>query len=115
MAKKAANTPVMEIIRQTNEVKVESKAVKTSKLAQHIYGLEGTLALKNFKRNKKRYRSIVLSLILSVVLFISTSSFVTYMKQASEKAVAFTTYDIGLAIQDMEDSKMLQLYDKLKK
>lgn len=114
-AKKAANTPVMEIIRQTNEVKVESKAVKTSKLAQHIYGLEGTLALKNFKRNKKRYRSIVLSLILSVVLFISTSSFVTYMKQASEKAAAFTTYDIGLAIQDMEDSKMLQLYDKLKK
>ncbi len=51
-ARKAANTPVMESIRQTNEVKTESKAVKTSKLAQRIYGLEGTLALKNFKRNK---------------------------------------------------------------
>ena len=113
-ARKAANTPVMESIRQTNEVKVESKAVKTSKLAQHIYGLEGTLALKNFKRNKKRYRSIVLSLILSVVLFISTSSFVTYMKQASEKVTVFTTYDIGLATPDMDDSKMLQLYYRLK-
>lgn len=114
-AKKAADTPVMESIRQTNEIKVELKAVKTSKLAQSIYGLEGTLALKNFKRNKKRYRSIVLSLILSVVLFISTSSFVTYMKQASDKATVFTTYDIGLSMQDMDDSKMLQLYDKLKK
>jgi len=113
-ARKAASTPVMESIRQTNEVKVEFKAVKTSKLAQHIYGLEGTLALKNFKRNKKRYRSIVLSLVLSVVLFISTSAFVTDLKQASERAVAFTTYDIGLATQDMDDSKMLQLYDKLK-
>ncbi|MCY6354495.1 ABC transporter permease [Clostridium sp. ZS2-4] len=113
-ARKAASTPVMESIRQTNEVKVESKAVKTSKLAQRIYGLEGTLALKNFKRNKKRYRSIVLSLVLSIVLFISTSAFVTDMKQASERAVAFTTYDIGLATQDMDDSKMLQLYDKLK-
>ncbi|MGL5514228.1 MAG: ABC transporter permease, partial [Sporomusa sp.] len=50
-ARKAANTPVMESIRQTNEVKIESKAVKTSKLAERIYGLEGTLALKNFKRN----------------------------------------------------------------
>ena len=48
-ARKAANTPIMENIRQTNEVKVESKAVKTSKQAQRIYGLEGTLALKNFK------------------------------------------------------------------
>ncbi|MBX4271933.1 ABC transporter permease [Clostridium estertheticum] len=113
-ARKAASTPVMESIRQTNDVKIESKAVKTSKLAQRIYGLEGTLALKNFKRNKKRYRSIVLSLILSVVLFISTSAFVTDMKQASERAVAFATYDIGLATQDMNDSEMLPLYDKLK-
>ncbi|KGO14317.1 ABC transporter permease [Clostridium botulinum] len=113
-ARKAASTPVMESIRQTNEVKVESKAMKTSKLAQRIYGLEGILALKNFKRNKKRYRSIVLSLVLSVVLFLSTSAFVTNLKQLSERAVVFTTYDIGLATQDMEDSKMLQLYDKLK-
>lgn len=113
-ARKAASTPVMESIRQTNEVKVESKAVKTSKLAQRIYGLEGTLALKNFKRNKKRYRSIVLSLVLSVVLFISTSAFVTDLKQASGRAVVFTTYDIGVATQDMADSEMLPLYDKLK-
>lgn len=104
----------MESIRQTNEVKVESKAVKTSKLAERIYGLEGTLALKNFKRNKKRYRSIVLSLVLSVVLFVSASSFVTNMKQVSERAVEFTTYDIGFAAQDMGDNEMLSLYDKLK-
>ncbi|MBU3178521.1 FtsX-like permease family protein [Clostridium estertheticum] len=113
-ARKAATTPVMESIRQTSEVKVESKAVKTSKLAQRIYGLEGTLALRNFKRNKKRYRSIVLSLVLSVVLFISTSAFVTYLKQTSERSVVFTTYDIGLVMQDIDDSKMLPLYDKLK-
>ncbi|WP_326974753.1 FtsX-like permease family protein [Caproicibacter sp. BJN0012] len=113
-ARKAANTPVMECIRQTNEVKVESKAVKTSKLAQRIYGLEGTLALKNFKRNKKRYRSIVLSLVLSIVLFVSTSAFVTDLKQASEQAKAVTTYDIGFGTQDMDDSEMLRLYDKLK-
>ena len=113
-ARKAASTPVMESIRQTNDVKVESKAVKTSKLAQRIYGLEGTLALKNFKRNKKRYRSIVLSLALSIVLFISTSAFVTYIKQVSEQTAEVTTFDIGLATQDMDDSEMLPLYDKLK-
>jgi putative ABC transport system permease protein len=113
-ARKAASTPVMECIRQTNEVKIESKAVKTSKLAERIYGLEGTLALKNFKRNKKRYRSIVLSLVLSVVLFISTSAFVTDLKQASEQAKEVTDYDIGFGTKDMDDSEMLQLYDKLK-
>ncbi|MBE6828675.1 MAG: FtsX-like permease family protein [Ruminococcaceae bacterium] len=113
-AKKAANTPVMECIRQTNEVKVEAGAVETSKLVQRICGLEGTLALKNFKRNKKRYRSIVLSLVLSVVLFISTSAFVTDLKQTMAQALSFTTYDIGFGTTDMDDGEMLRLYDRLK-
>lgn len=113
-ARKSANTPVMECIRQTNEVKVGYKVVRTSKLTQSIYGLEGMLALKNFKRNKKRYRSIVLSLVLSVVLFVSTSAFVIDLKQASEQAKVVTDYDIGFGTQDMSDSEMLQLYDKLK-
>ncbi|MEK4062437.1 MULTISPECIES: ABC transporter permease [unclassified Paenibacillus] len=113
-ARKAVNTPVMECIRQTNEVKVESKAIKTSNLSQHIYGLEGTLALKNFKRNKKRYRSIVLSLVLSVVLFISASAFVTDLKLALGQSTEVTTYDIAFAARDMDDSEMLPLYDKMK-
>lgn len=113
-ARKSANTPVMECIRQTNEVKVGYKVVRTSRLTQSIYGLEGMLALKNFKRNKKRYRSIVLSLVLSVVLFVSTSAFVIDLKQASEQAKVVTDYDIGFGTQDMSDSEMLQLYDKLK-
>lgn len=113
-ARKSANTPVMECIRQTNEVKVGYRVVRTSKLTQSIYGLEGILALKNFKRNKKRYRSIVLSLVLSVVLFVSTSAFVIDLKQASEQAKVVTDYDIGFGTQDMSDSEMLQIYDKLK-
>lgn len=113
-ARKAAGTPVMECIRQTNEVKVESRAVKTSSLAQRIYGLEGTLALKNFKRNKKRYRSIVLSLVLSIVLFISASALVEDMKQLSGQAKVVTDYDIGFGTQDMDDGEMLKLYDQMK-
>ncbi|WP_455615128.1 ABC transporter permease [Eisenbergiella sp.] len=113
-AKKAAGIPVMECIRQTNEVKVDARAVKTSKFTERIFGLEGILAQKNFRRNRKRYRSIVLSLILSVVLFISTSSFVIDLKQATAMAVAFTTYDVGLGVDDMSDEEMILLYDRLK-
>ena len=113
-ARKAASTPVMESIRQTNEVKIESKAVKTSKLVERIYGLEGTLALKNFKRNKKRYRSIVLSLVLSVVLFVSASTFGTYLKQAAQRSVVDSDYDICFSTQDMDESEMFRLYDELK-
>ena len=113
-ARKAAKTPVMECIRQTNEIKVEPKAVKTSKLAQRIYGLEGVLALKNFKRNKKRYRSIVLSLTLSVVLFVSGSAFGTTLERLSERMIMDIDYDLLFYAEDMDVSEALPLYDRLK-
>lgn len=112
-ARKAASTPIMECIRQTNEVKLQGKAVKTSKLAQRICGLEGTLALKNFKRNKRRYRSIVLSLTLSVVLFISANAFGTHLKQATDRSVVSSDYDICVSTQDMSNEEMFRLYDQL--
>ena len=48
-ARKAAAIPVMECIRQTGEIKTEAKDVKISKISERIYGLEGILALKNFR------------------------------------------------------------------
>lgn len=113
-AKKAAGIPVMECIRQTNEIKVEAKAIKTSKFTWRIYGLEEMLALKNFKRNKRRYRSIILSLTLSVVLFVAASAFRSDLNQTAQQTKVVTDYDIGLGTQDMDDSEMLGLYDKLK-
>lgn len=113
-AKKAASMPVMDCIRQTTEVKLSARKVKTSSWMQKLYGLEGTLALKNFKRNKKRYRSVVLSLVFSMVLFISVNTFVIYLKQESGKAAVFTTYDIGIDTSNMSDQEMIGLYEKLK-
>lgn len=113
-AKKAVRIPVMECIRQTNEVKVEAKSMKIPGFMERIYGLEGMLALKNFRRNRKRYRSIVMSLVLSVVLFIVTSSAVESMQRNAQGAIAYTTFDISFSAQDMEDEEMNALYGKLK-
>ncbi len=114
-AKKAAGIPVMECIRQTNEIKLESKAVRISKLSERLFGLEEILALKNFKRNRRRYRSIILSLTLSVVLFISASSFGTYLNQVANKAsVVVEDYDICFYTRDMEENELFQLYDAMK-
>lgn len=113
-ARRAAGAPVMECIRQTNDVKIDLRTVRTPRWAQRLYGLEGVLALKNFKRNKKRYRSIVLSLVLSIVLFISTSALVADMRQMTQQAEMVTDYDIGLGTMEMEDGELTRLYDEMK-
>ena len=113
-ARKAAGAPVMECIRQTGEVRLSAGMVKTSKLAARILGLEGTLALKNFKRNRRRYRSIVLSLTLSVVLLVTASTFSSHLKRAAEGAVVDSDYDICFCARDMDEGELFALYGKLR-
>lgn len=113
-ARKAASRPVMESIRQTNEIKIESGAVRTSKLTQRLCGLEGTLALKNFKRNKKRCRSIVLSLSLSVVLFVSANAFGNCLNQGAKRSVVNTDFDICFSSPKIDENELFRLYGRLK-
>ncbi|EPY2272309.1 ABC transporter permease [Clostridium sporogenes] len=49
---------------------------RKNKLAEKLFKFEGSLALKNIKRNRKRYRITVFSIVISVVLFISFKSLI---------------------------------------
>lgn len=114
-AKRAAGMPVMTCIRQTEEIRVNARAVQTSPLAGRLWGLEETLALKNYKRNRRRYRSVVLSLTLSVALFVSASSFGAYLNQiGTGSAEVMEDYDICFYTRDMAQSDLLQLYGAMK-
>lgn len=114
-ARKAANTPVMESIRQSNEVKISAKEIKTTKFSERIYGLEGLLALKNFKRNRKRYRTIILSLAFSVVLFVSAQAFGDSLQRSAKQMVVDSDYDIVFSSSEMQESELFRLYEKFQK
>ncbi|MCD2492873.1 FtsX-like permease family protein [Lacrimispora sp. NSJ-141] len=81
-ARRASRITPVEAIRQNKDVKLSAKQVKTSKLTRALFGFEGELALKNLKRNKKRYRATVLSLVFSIALYLSVASFTAYLKGA---------------------------------
>lgn len=74
-SRRAQKVSAIEAIRQSSDIKTRAKDVKTSRLTYRFFGLEGLLAKKHFKRNRKKYRSTVLSLALSIILFISASAF----------------------------------------
>lgn len=75
-ARRASKTTPINAIKGTNTVKVKkAKRLRVSKLTKKLYGFEGELAVKNFKRNGRRSRTIVFALVMSVVLFISVTNF----------------------------------------
>ena len=81
-AARAMKLSPIDAIRQSRDVRIKRSAVKTSPLTQKLFGFEGMMASKNFKRNRRRYRSVVFSLSLSIVLFISASSLSSYMMRS---------------------------------
>lgn len=94
-ARRALSISPIQAIRQSADVKISRREVKTSRLTQKLFGFEGMMASKNFKRNRKRYRSTVVSLFLSVTLFISAAAFCNYLK-ASVSSI--TSRDSGADI-----------------
>lgn len=94
-ARRAIRMDAIESVRQSNDISIKAKKVRSPRWVYKIFGFEGMLADKNFKRNRKRYRATVVSLFVSVVLFISASSFCAYMNDAVGKVVYEGNYDIS--------------------
>ncbi len=90
-ARKASKTSAIEAIRQNNTVKVKkAKKLRASKLSEKLFGYEGALAVKNYKRNGRRSRNITFALALSAVVFLSTTSFSAMLKDVLVTSYART-------------------------
>jgi putative ABC transport system permease protein len=103
-ARKASRITPIDAIRQTQDVKLTKKQVKVSPLTKKIFGFPGELALKNLKRNRKRYRATVLSLILCISLFLSVSAFSIYLSDAYVYSIG-AEEDIPDIVINMRDGK----------
>lgn len=67
-AKKASTASAIDSIRQSDTFKV--KSTRNPWIIKKIFGFEGVLAYKNFKRNGKKSKLITISIAISVVLFL---------------------------------------------
>lgn len=82
-ARKASKISPIDAIRQTNEIKLKPRSLKSSKLIRLIFGYEGEIANKNLKRNGKKSKLIVFSIIISVVLFLTVGYFSDNLKKSA--------------------------------
>ncbi len=107
-ARKALKKPVMEVLRQSDDIKIRPTKLATSEWVQKRFGLSGVLASKNFKRSRQKYRATVFSLFVSIVLFIATSSFCEYLEGSIEAYInPSTCYDLSYNTQEIEKGEKL--------
>ena len=103
-AKKASKVSPIDNLRNTNDIKISSKKLKTPKLIKNVFKTGGVLAYKNLKRSKKKYRTTVISLTVSIFVFISMFSFINEgFKQSSNY---YQDYDYNYRITFNNNSSM---------
>lgn len=111
-ARKAAKISPIESIRGNNDIKINSKKLRTSKLTKKLFGIGGVIASKNLKRSKKKYRTTVISLVISIFIFISLSSFLSLGTKTSE--FYYTDFKFNMYVECLDNSNT-QIYEKISK
>lgn len=83
-ARKAAKISPIEAIRSNNDIKINRKKIKSPKIIKRIFKIGGVISYKNLKRSKKQYRTTVISLVVSITIFLALSSIMSYAFQFTD-------------------------------
>ena len=109
IARKAAKVSPINSIRNSADIKIKSKKLKVPKLIKSIFKIGGEISYKNMKRNKKRYRVTVISIVLSIMVYISLTAFMQIMLKQLQAALGNIDYDISCHIYKENDEEITKL------
>ena len=98
---KASKISPIENLKSTKEIKIKKEKLKTPKYITKYFKIGGSLAYKNLKRSKKKYRTTVISLIVSIFIFITMNSFLTEAFSITNKY--YEDYDYNLTLKNIEN------------
>ena len=111
-ARRAAKVTPLEAIRNTKEIKIKSAKLKTPAIIGRIWGIGGVISYKNIKRNNKKYRTTVTSIVICSVTFIVISYFMSMAFSMVGMSYASVDYNIGINMsckKDLDIEKLSEL------
>lgn len=92
-ARRAMRVTAIEAIRQNRDVTTRGRSTRSHKLTYRIFGLPGLLSQKYFRRSRKKYRATILSLSMSVMLFVSAGTYGMYLTKSADVSVFQPNFD----------------------
>lgn len=106
-ARKASKISPIDSIRNSANIKLNSKKLKTPKLINKVFGVGGEISYKNIKRNKKSYRTTIISLTISVLVFIALTYFMNAFMSEIKQEVNASEYNINYNIRNNEEKNII--------
>ena len=104
-ARRASKLSPMVAIRNSEDIKIKSKKLKSPRYIKSLFGIGGVISYKNLKRNKKKYRTTVISIVVSVSVFIGLYYFMNMAFNTLYLEVGASDVNIQLLIGDNSKDK----------
>lgn len=110
---RASKISPIDAIRSSNDIKIKSKKLHTSIFTKKLFGIEGEIASKNFKRSKKKYRTTIFSIFLSIVLFLSMQSIVSNVFDVSSTQYVKRDYNMYVSSSKQTNKERLDYFEEI--
>ena len=82
-ARRAARISPLSAIRANDSVRIHRRELKCPGIINKVFGIGGKVAYRNLRRARRRYRTTVVSIVVSVAVFIGLSTFMELLQMAS--------------------------------
>lgn len=123
-AHRASKISPIEAIRSNTDIKISGKkktrSFNTPRFIEKLFGVGGSIAWKNMKRSRKQYRTTVVSIVVSVAVYITIYSFVEYNFGMMMSHYGSGEYNMAVGLPESDENgktysleKILSNYEKI--
>lgn len=95
-ARRASKISPITAIRNSENIKIKAKKLKSPRYIKKIFGIGGDVSYKNLKRNRQKYRTTVISIIVCVSVFIALYYFINLAFVYTEKELNNRSYNLSI-------------------
>ena len=113
-ARRAAKVTPMEAIRRTKEFKVPKRGIRAGNRIRKVFGVPAALARKYDTVSRKKYRATVISLTISMVLFVSAGTFVQQLTTGMEDQMNNENFDFAISVSSPEEAEKIRTNSAVK-
>ena len=107
---KASRLEAIVAINNSEEIKIKRQNLKVPSFITKIFNVTGEISYKNLKRNNKKYRPIIISLVIYLVLFISLSYFINLIYVANLSDYEYD-HNMRLSLDNPDQANLDEVYN----
>ena len=101
-ARRAMKVAPIESIRHSRDYTVKHKTARTGRISYKFFGVPGMMAANYYKVSRKSYQTMVFSLVLSVVLFVSAISVGNIMQDTIDANTSANNFDFEVHVSSVD-------------